>query len=359
MPYQQGTGGYQQGPGGYQQGQPGCANCVQGGGPDQMAMDGPGGGPLPTELQMVSHPPYMVEPPDILLIDAVRLVPRPPYRVEPLDQLILQATETFPNQPIAGIYTVGPDGFLNLGFNYGSVRASGLTLEQLEQLVRNQLGKVLKNPGVTVGLAQFRGLQQIRGEHLVRPDGTISLGTYGCVHVAGLTLAQIKTVVERHLSQYLQDPDVAIDVFAYNSKAYYVITDGAGYGQQVFKFPITGKETVLDAIQAIQGLPAVASKKKIWVARPGPCNQPCNQVLPVDWMAITQGGSTCTNYQLFPGDRIYVKADPLIALDYALAKIFAPIERVLGLALLGASLRSVLINNGNGVGGNGAFIVTQ
>ena len=58
-------------------------------------------------------------------------------------------------------------------------------------------------PQVVLGLAQFRGLQQIAGEHLVRQDGTISLGTYGCVYVAGLSLEQTRFVIEQYLSQFL------------------------------------------------------------------------------------------------------------------------------------------------------------
>ena len=45
-----------------------------------------------------------------------------------------------------------------------------------------------------------------------------------------------------------------------NSKVYYIITDGAGSGEQVFRFPVTGSETVLDAISQIGGLPPVSSK---------------------------------------------------------------------------------------------------
>src|SRR5262245_28219671 len=45
--------------------------------------------PLPRELAKTSLPPYVVETPDILLIDAVRIVPRPPYRVQPLDSLLV------------------------------------------------------------------------------------------------------------------------------------------------------------------------------------------------------------------------------------------------------------------------------
>ena len=113
--------------------------------------------------------------------------------------------------------------------------------------------------------------------------------------------------------------------------------DGGGFGEQVFIFPSTGNETVLDAIGRIYGLPPVSSKKRIWVARPAPSCVGCFQILPVDWRAITRGAQTDTNYQVFPGDRIYVEADRLIWLDNTLAKILAPVERVFGVTLLGAS----------------------
>ena len=54
-----------------------------------------------------------------------------------------------------------------------------------------------------------------------------------------------------------------------------------------------------------------------------------SEILPVDWLAITQSGSTRTNYQLFPGDRVYVRADPLIWADNIIAKVISPIQRLL------------------------------
>jgi len=263
----------------------------------------------PKELRPVSHPPYTISPPDILYIDAVRLIPKPPYRLESLEVVLLSVTDTLPNAPIMGQYVISPEGMLSLGFNYGAVRVGGLTLDQAQTAIRNHLGKILRNPQVTLALAQFRGIQQVRGQHLVRPDGTIGLGTYGSVYVAGMTLGQAKCVSERYLSHYLQDPQVAVDVLAYNSKVYYVIYDGAGFGQQIFRLPATGNETVLDAISQVQGLAAVSSKKRIWLARPAPDDLGCSQVLPVDWNAITQGAVTNTNYQVFPGDRIYVDSN--------------------------------------------------
>jgi polysaccharide export outer membrane protein len=312
----------------------------------------------PHEKAMRSLPPYMIEPPDILLIDTIRMIPKPPYLVSPLDVLIVRVAEPLPNQPIEGTYTVAPDGTINLGYSYGLVRVAGLTLEEVERAIRNQLARVLKDPQVAVGVAQFRGIQQARGEHLVRMDGTISLGTYGCVYVAGLTLAQAKVAIERHLSHYVLDPEVTVDVSAYNSKEFFIITDGAGYGEQVFRFPITGSETVLRAVSLIQGLPAVASKKKIWVARPAPAHHECLQILPVDWRAITEGGATATNYQLFPGDRLYIHSDPLICLDNTLAKILSPIDRLLSTALLfGSVINTFRSSSGNGNNNGGASFV--
>jgi polysaccharide export outer membrane protein len=321
--------------------------------PIQVPIAPPGGpgpdmgpGPIPTEINLVSHPPYTVAPPDILYIDAARLVPKPPYYIEPLDALVIQATQTLPNEPINSTFIVTPEGTISLGYGYGTVRVQGLTIEQIQAAIRLHLSNVLRNPQVSVSLAQFRAQMQVRGEHLVRPDGTITLGAYGSVYVAGMTLGQVKCVIEKHLSQYVNNPQVAVDVYAYNSKSYYVVFDGGGYGQQIFRLPVTGNETVLDAISNLQGLPPVSSQWRIWVARPAPCGNPCDQILMVDWEAVVKGGSTCTNYQLFPGDRVYVDADCLIKTSNWIAKVFDPIERVLGITLLGASVRNTFRSNG-------------
>jgi polysaccharide export outer membrane protein len=195
--------------------------------------------------------------------------------------------------------------------------------------------------------------QPIGGEHLVRPDGTVGLGTYGSVPVAGLTLDQAREAITAHLLQFLQAPlKVNVDVFAYNSKVYYIIMDGAGYGDQVVRLPATGNETVLDALSLIGGLPPVASKRRIWLARPVPDGGGC-QIMPVNWLAITRCGSTATNYQILPGDRIFVQSDRLLALDGAIAKIVTPMERLFGVTLLGSATVSRLQNMGRGAVGGG------
>jgi polysaccharide biosynthesis/export protein len=234
-----------------------------------------------------------------------------------------------------------------------------MTLEEARLAIEKVLkeSKILQ-PHTQVTVAQSRAFQQIRGQHLVRPDGTVSLGNYGQVYVTGLTTAAAKAAIEAQLSSYLEKPEVSVDVLAFNSKVFYVITDGGGYGQAIARLPVTGNETVLDAVAAINGLPQQASKKKIWIARPAPPGATCgDQILPVNWNAITMCAQTDTNYQMLPGDRLFVKADGLIAIDNWLAKFLAPFERILSDVGLGAgAVNSVStigqfgVNTSNNVG---------
>ena len=290
---------------------------------------------MPRELNKTTLPPYVIEPPDILIVEAVHLTPKAPYRFRSGDSVALKVIGTLPEAPIEGIFVVEPGGMINLGALYGAVPIAGISREEAEKAITEKLSMTLKQPEVTVTINSMAGLQAVAGEHLVGPDGTITLGTYGSVHVVGMTLADAKAAIEAHLSEFLDKPEVSVDVFAYNSKAYYIITAGAGLGDQVVKFPITGNETVLDALSNVQGMSEVSSKR-IWVARPS--SDPTQvQVLPVDWDAIAARGSHATNYQLMPGDRLFIAEDNLVAMDTQLAKLLAPAERILGFSLLGVN----------------------
>jgi polysaccharide export outer membrane protein len=210
--------------------------------------------------------------------------------------------------------------------------------------------------------------QPISGQHLVRMDGSIGLGIYGSVPVAGLTVDQAKESIRQFVFNKIKDdprikkvlatldsPDrlyVIVDVISYNSKTYYVFTDGAGYGEQVYEFPYQGNETVLSALARVGGIPTVGSKRNIWVARRTPHpNQP-DQILPVDYVGTSQHGITLTNYQILPGDRVYVKAEKIFRVDSFLQKLLTPVERVLGITLLGSSTVNSIRNRQQGGGGN-------
>ena len=289
---------------------------------------------VPRELQKITLPSYVIEPPDILLIDAVKVVPKPPYKIEPLDVLQITVDGALPDQPISGLFAVDTGGMVQLGAAYGSVRAAGKSVEEAALAVERHLKAIVAQPKVTLSLAQTAGQQQIVGEHMVGPDGTVNLGTYGSVRVTGLTLEEARQAIEKHLEKDLLEPKIAVDVFAYNSKVYYVITEGGGSGDRLVRFPVTGNETVLDAIANVGGLAQISSKI-IWVARPAPGEMDCDQILPVSYKDIARGGSTKTNWQLLPGDRVLIAEDRLVAFDATVNKLTAPFERMFGFILLG------------------------
>ena len=101
------------------------------------------------------------------------------------------------------------------------------------------------------------------------------------------------------------------------------------------RFPITGNETVLDAIAQINGLSKLSSKD-IWIARPAPAGVGCDQVLPVDIESIMKGGSTATNYQIMPGDRVFIAQDQWVAFESIISKVTGPFERIMGFGLITA-----------------------
>lgn len=337
----------------------------------------------PRELQKASIPPYRVEPPDILSIELVENI-RPsddPLRVG--DELVIRGAKLLPqddpNDPdlepllkesrvLDDFYSnpndkkthiIHSDGTVDLGLVYGKVLIEGLTVDEAKDAIlkhlRDEIG--LAGPIITIVLPDVSGKQIVQGEHLVRPDGTVSLGIYGSVYVAGMSLDEVKAAVEHHLSGRVYDPEVTVDVLAYNSKKIYVITDGGGSGETVASLPYVGNETVLDAIAQIQGLSEVSSKR-MWIARPAP-NDPSGvcvaQTMQIDWRGLTQDAITTTNYQLMPGDRIYIQADGLVAMDNVVAKVITPWQRIFGFTLLGQTTIQRLRTGGNNNQGGGGF----
>jgi len=290
----------------------------------------------PRELEMMSQPAYRVEPPDLLVIEMLKMVPLPPYRIDIYDVLQIRAVGTLLDQPLDGFFLVEGEGIVTLGPAYGRVRVAGMTVEQAADVIRHKLEEVLQRPEVSVQLARTAGTAPLTGEFLVGPDGTVNLKQYGVLHVAGKTVTEIRLELQKHLAQYFDTPEVSVDVRQFNSKVFYVITEGAGMGDNVRRVPSTGNDTVLDALSAVNGLSQVSSAQ-IWIARPAPGAFGCEQILPVDYAAIAKGGSTATNYQIMPGDRLFIAEDNLVSFNNYLSKLTAPVERLLGIGSLSTS----------------------
>ena len=144
----------------------------------------------------------------------------------------------------------------------------------------------------------------VSNKFLVGPDGRINLGN-GSVYVAGMTIAQAQAAIEKQVAKKLASPHVTVDVYAYNSKTYYVITELGSSGDNVTELPITGNETVLDAIAAVGGI-TMARPVQISISRQGPNGVGNASTLRVDWDQIASGKSNDTNYHLQPRDRLII-----------------------------------------------------
>ncbi|WP_442511959.1 polysaccharide biosynthesis/export family protein [Novipirellula sp. SH528] len=306
---------------------------------------------IPRELDKVTTPMYRIEAPDVLSIDVQQNVSQDIHTLQPGDLVSMTVSGTFPDEPIAGEYQIEIGGAIDLGYSYGTVQIADLNVEEAIQAVQGHLIAQLRQPHVSMLLRSVAGIQRISGEHIVGPDGTVTLGQYGSVRLAGLTLDDARFAIADHLAADFVNPKVSVSVYAYNSKAIYVVTQGGGLGDELVRLPYTGNETVMDALSQINGLSYVSSSR-MWVARPN--RQMGNNVmLPVDWDGITQRADVTTNYQLLPGDRVFIAHNKIVAFDSAIAKITSPLERILGFTLLGTGTASRLSGNVLGKSGGG------
>lgn len=177
----------------------------------------------------------------------------------------------------------------------------------------------------------FDSTIRLPSEQLVQPEGTIELGRFGDVFVAGKTVreieADVRAIIERQLleeSRDLPDDDpnkfskddasVSVRLTNRESKVFYVLGEVNAPGA----YPLVGRETILDAILTAGGLTDGANEHDLIFIRP---RQPgeCRVVLPVCYRQIVQLGDTSTNYQVMPGDRIYI---PSMTLHDDLKQLF-------------------------------------
>ncbi len=171
----------------------------------------------------------------------------------------------------------------------------------------------------------FNSPVRLQADQMVQQDGTIDLGQYGRVVVVGRSTAEIQQEVTALVSRIeiakhdngielashrsdgtlASQADYAVNVRLVNqdSATYYVMGEVNAPGS----YPLVGNETVLDALIAAGGMSTRANDHKVILVRPQTDGQP-RVVLAVCYQQILQLGDVTTNYQLLPGDRIYVPA---------------------------------------------------
>lgn len=178
------------------------------------------------------------------------------------------------------------------------------------ELEKSVLPSYIVQPGdvVLVEPVALDSTLRFPADQTVLPDGTIDLGRYGRLLVAGKTLEQIESDVRSAVAALEKTPsEINVRLVNAQSAVYYVLGEVNSAGS----FPLIGNETVLDAILTAGGLTDRASPCNIILARPsGPHS--CRTVIPICYRHITQQGDTATNYQIMPGDRVYVATRSLM-----------------------------------------------
>src|SRR6187397_1878879 len=64
----------------------------------------PSSADVPKELAKVVLPLYTIEPPDILVVEAIHVVPKSPYFLRTGDVIAVNVLGTLPDAPISGAY---------------------------------------------------------------------------------------------------------------------------------------------------------------------------------------------------------------------------------------------------------------
>ncbi len=180
------------------------------------------------------------------------------------------------------------------------------------ELNKSLLPTYVAEPGDTLLVLPARLDSPLRlpGDQVVLQDGTIDLAEFGRPVVAGKTVPQIESEVQQLIAAKAKDKDEAqvnVRLVGRVSKVFYVLGEVNAPGA----FPLAGRETVLDGIIAAGGITRRANTKKVILSRP---TQPdgCRVVLPICYDNIVQLGDTTTNYQLQPGDRIFIPSKGML-----------------------------------------------
>ena len=320
---------------------------------------------VPRELAMRPLPTYRIEPPDILQIEVTDAKGKPISGTSTMTPgsfgygTMTTTDSGTMTKTGGGTLVLGGNGTFTGGttvkagtlvFNRSDTDATtvktGKTGQSSPQAAvkkpsakaANPTAELSKQTSVNTGKSKSKIMKGrfLSSQFLVGPDGTVNLRRYGTVQVMGKTVEEAAAAVRKQVSQYFTSPQVSINVLAYNSKVYYIITEGAGLGDNVRRVPITGNDTVLDALSVINGLSQVSSTR-MWIARPSPSKPTNGTILPIDYVGITQRGATATNYQIMPGDRLFIAQDRTVAVNNWVTKKTTSVERVLGLISLGAA----------------------
>jgi len=141
--------------------------------------------------------------------------------------------------------------------------------------------------------------KDLSSEVVVRPDGLISLPLLNDVAAAGLTPEELRVVITKGASKFIEEPTVSVVVKAINSRKVFI----TGQVGKPGPYPLSGPTTVLQLISTAGGVAEYAKKSEIVILR----NENGRQTtFPFNYNAVLKRKNLTQNIELRPGDTVIV-----------------------------------------------------
>lgn len=255
-------------------------------------------------------PEYKIRSGDVIEIIYHMLYEENPaeYLLEIQDSLKVE----FFNQPdLNRTVSLRSDGKITLPL-VGDIHAAGLSTSQLEQEVIKRYKQYLIDPVITVYLERFnvkidelkkaittapRGQSKISP---VRPDGRTSFPFIGDVKVAGLTVEEVRKIINEKYRQYVRNLEITVVIERVVNPTIFVMGEVNGPGD----LTITGPLYLSQVISRAKGLTILADGKHVTVIRRFGVSKPV--VFHADLDAVLLKGDISKDILLTEDDMVFV-----------------------------------------------------
>ena len=141
--------------------------------------------------------------------------------------------------------------------------------------------------------------KEMSSEVVVRPDGRISLPLLNDLTAAGYTPDQLRALLVREASKYLEDANATVVVKEIHSRKVFV----TGQVGKPGSYPLVGELNVLQMIAHSGGLLEYADSKNIVIVR---SEQGQEHRFKFNYKDVVKGKNVAQNISLRPGDTIIV-----------------------------------------------------
>ena len=158
---------------------------------------------------------------------------------------------------------------------------------------------VWDHPELTIPAGQFRSAGETG--NVVHPDGTIFYPYVGKIRVEGLHVMEIRELIAKDLSRYIEAPQLDVSIAAYHSQRVFI----SGAVVKPSTLPITNVPlTLIDAITACGGMSADADWRSVVLTSKDKQGRTTKEVL--NLYALLQNGDISQNRVLTANDIIHV-----------------------------------------------------